>query len=373
MPAGPGPKSPIGRSLSPQASKSKLMRGELIEHSEAPAEDLSSQAWSAEENDLRVLAAAANIKMKGPAPDTLLAAARALLADGISPVNSSATLLRLGSEYSRIAVKLNVTPHPKLVKACLSCIDEINVRDTVLDIGSVCALLHLLPKFPRLRALRTWRCELSKAAVELLADFLPKIEHIARLDLDMCPAVSSSMEKFLNFPHLTILSLRACELDEVAASSLATALETNNALRALDLWGNRLRTEGCRELLSAIKSSKSLEALCLGSNGVTDEIIETVADVFMRKEIDRAQFELDNAPKTKGRGAKGASAIPPKPDPALYIEEGERLFLRANETLSWLDISWNSLSEQGTEVLLKMQEDIPILKVLKLLGNPGTM
>eukprot|EP00965_Chrysotila_dentata_P209185 6185154-Pleurochrysis_carterae.AAC.1 len=267
--------------------------------------------------------------MKGPAPDTLLAAARALLADGISPVNSSATLLRLGSEYSRIAVKLNVTPHPKLVKACLSCIDEINVRDTVLDIGSVCALLHLLPKFPRLRALRTWRCELSKAAVELLADFLPKIEHIARnaapytsskvkhvhstahdsklvalLDLDMCPAVSSSMEKFLNFPHLTILSLRACELDEVAASSLATALgellhggiplctlsgscyryhlcvasttlsdqlsrvnpiersvkscesnatcrvgfpllaETNNALRALDLWGNRLRTEG---------------------------------------------------------------------------------------------------------------------------------
>eukprot|EP00965_Chrysotila_dentata_P209186 6185154-Pleurochrysis_carterae.AAC.2 len=54
------------------------------------------------------------------------------------------------------------------------------------------------------------------------------------------------------------------------------------------------------------------QALCLGSNGVTDEIIETVADVFMRKEIDRAQFELDNAPKTKGRGAKGASAIPPK-------------------------------------------------------------
>ncbi|KAJ8603366.1 hypothetical protein CTAYLR_004257 [Chrysophaeum taylorii] len=62
-----------------------------------------------------------------------------------------------------------------------------------------------------------------------------------------------------------------CKLDAEDARRLATALETNTALKTLYVWGNKMGDEGAASLAAALEKNASLETLYLWSNRIGDE------------------------------------------------------------------------------------------------------
>lgn len=191
----------------------------------------------------------------------------------------------------------------------------------------LCARLEVLEMPLRRGAGRAqWSGMHEFEATELLAERLPKLTRLRRLDASgwrLAPVASrhSAVDLWRQgwHPGLTALALADTGFDDGWAGVLADALDDMHALAVLDLRGNRLTAAGVRPLVRSLRKTNSLQELRLGGT-----LVDEAAAVELSRGLCAGVPGVAAAsPGCGGRGAPGS------PTAASDWSEGTRVSPRS--------------------------------------------
>ncbi|CAM4827213.1 unnamed protein product [Rotaria magnacalcarata] len=98
----------------------------------------------------------------------------------------------------------------------------------------------------------------------------------------------------ISFNHLHFLSQTLTALDlssngigALEAQHLADALQHNTTLTTLDLYDNQIGDKGAQHLADALQHNTTLTTLDLSSNDIGDELMDCVAKLIERNEMEK--------------------------------------------------------------------------------------
>ncbi|XP_052407974.1 NACHT, LRR and PYD domains-containing protein 12-like isoform X3 [Carassius gibelio] len=177
---------------------------------------------------------------------------------------------------------------------------ELELSDNHLQDSGV-KLLSAGLKSPncQLNILRLSSCNLSDQCCEILASALQSSNSLRELDLSKNHLQDSGVELLsagLKSPNcqLNILRLADCKLTDQCCKPVASVLQSSNSLRELDLSDNHLQDSGVEQLSAGLKSPNcQLNILRLADCKLTDQCCETVASVLQSSNSLR-ELELSN-------------------------------------------------------------------------------
>jgi len=256
-------------------------------------------------------------------------------------------------DFKALCFKLRIPAHPAVVAGLARLVDTpttFAVRGWACDLASLSILMGLLIT-TKVTQLRFWGCGLSAKAFELVVAALPPAVTTLYLEGD-APADDAPFERLLPLlmiPTLKILSLRCSSISVSELQAVAEELSTNSHLVALSLWGNPIGDEGAAVVLAALRSNTTLRSLNLGRTRLTDAVAESVQAMYAA--VEPAEPPADPPPEETG------AEEPPLPPPP-------------NETMTVLDMGYNSLTAKGLATLQYVKESNPQLTKLDLTGNP---
>eukprot|EP00045_Choanoeca_perplexa_P016867 m.233350 g.233350 ORF g.233350 m.233350 type:complete len:446 (-) comp17382_c0_seq1:3602-4939(-) len=198
---------------------------------------------------------------------------------------------------------------------------------------------------------------------------------------------------------ISSLSVRCCALDDAAAAGIGQGLSGNKQLLHLNLFGNRLTSQGCTEILSGLRSNRHLQSLDLSNNRITDWAVGPLCELLtqlhltpeeakiLRRETIRSCNEtVESRPSTptrlsstkkrtpssaklqkKNKSSASLKKLPAKsqaqlevplmstPHPFLIDNKHDQEYnwtCRGNRELKFLNLSYNQLTEQSLNLLV---------------------
>ena len=83
------------------------------------------------------------------------------------------------------------------------------------------------------------------------------------------------------FCSLEQLSLKCCCLDDAFCASISSALAANRTIIALDLSSNQITDTGVEQLANALRLNRTLLSLCLAGNRIGDKGVKAICHVSM--------------------------------------------------------------------------------------------
>lgn len=290
------------------------------------------RAWTAQEANEAFGAPAA--EEEDPSPYTL--AGRLLASGDLKKLVSG----QPENDFAAVCNHLSTTPNPGIRRALAAAVESrvVSVRNIECDVGSLCALLAVLPASPTLQTLSFWSCSLSPEAIELLKAHLPASVATLGIEVDQ-PNIKPLME----IPGVKAASFRCCTICAPEAVSLKAALNVNTSLLSLSLFSCSLGDEAASAVIAALRMNSCLLVLNLGANRLTDASAEAIL---------RAMCDHETS----------------------HVEEGEEGTDQPigvpNRTLTALDLSSNRISVAGRRVLEQAMNASEALKKVELRGNP---
>ncbi|XP_059405652.1 NACHT, LRR and PYD domains-containing protein 12-like isoform X7 [Carassius carassius] len=164
---------------------------------------------------------------------------------------------------------------------------------------------RLLPAVRNCRKAVLTGCDLTDRHCEIVASALQSSNSLRELDLSNNHLQDSGVELLsagLKSPNcqLNILRLAGCKLTDQCCETVASVLQSSNSLRELDLSNNHLQDSGVELLSAGLKSSNcQLNILRLAGCKLTDQCCETVASVLQSsnslRELDLSNNHLQDS------------------------------------------------------------------------------
>ncbi len=142
------------------------------------------------------------------------------------------------------------------------------------------------------------------------------------------------MSTLMNFEYLVKkehINLSFNSLTDTNADVIAEVIEKSDALKELNLWGNRIALTDDK-FSSALAKNSSLRVLSLGSNGIASEGMKRLADAL---KVNRTLQELYLGDNRMGNDGAKAFAV------ALAV----------NESLRMISFYGNSIGDEGGRAL----------------------
>ncbi|XP_069759182.1 NACHT, LRR and PYD domains-containing protein 3-like isoform X2 [Narcine bancroftii] len=220
-----------------------------------------------------------------------------------------------------------------------------------LDLGGCTVqsegLQRLVPQLHRFHILRLDNNKLGDSGVNLLSDVLAKQDcKIQLLELKnnhLTASCAESLASALSMNcSLRYLYLGENQLRDAGVKTLAAILShPNSAIQELELFSNRLGVSCVKDLATALEANQSLIALDVHSNSFEDSGVRTLSEVLRKPECNLKKIQLGDNDLTEIS--------------AGYLAD----VLSTNHSLTELNLSDNELGDSGVELLAKA------------LGKPG--
>ncbi|CAG9806643.1 unnamed protein product [Chironomus riparius] len=189
------------------------------------------------------------------------------------------------------------------------------------------------------------------------------------------------LDSFSKIPvtQLTAINLQNNILEHFCCHSMASFIDMNPVLRELNLAGCRIGDKGMEILAPAFATSSSLINLNLSNNQITDDGGEILVSFLMRNYVCRDLNLSSN--KLGYKTAQIVGAVLMENDTLVKLDiSHNRLYeqyaivkimkgLMSNESLEYLDISWNGLCGEPFGKILSKSIKGAALKVFKVEYN----
>ncbi|XP_016411621.1 NACHT, LRR and PYD domains-containing protein 12-like, partial [Sinocyclocheilus rhinocerous] len=152
----------------------------------------------------------------------------------------------------------------------------------------------------QLNKLRLASCNLSDQCCEIVASALQSSNSLRELDLSNNDLQDSRVEHLcagLKSPNcqLNILRLADCKLTDQCCKTVTFVLQSSNSLRELDLSNNHLQHSGVELFCAGLKSSNcQLNTLRLASCNLTDQCCEILASTLQSSDSPLRELDLSN-------------------------------------------------------------------------------
>ncbi|XP_043563086.1 NLR family, CARD domain containing 5 isoform X2 [Chiloscyllium plagiosum] len=285
---------------------------------------------------------------------------------------------------------------------------ELDLSNNALGDGGIEMFVKLLPKLQVSRLINISNNFISLAGVLCLAGCLNHVRNITEVEVSLGKSgkglikfhgkcrlqrVNEFQESALSFEtqygkqDISVpkkIRLEDCETDVETMGNLCLILEQCSGLTELDLSNNALSDDVITELLNHLPNLRDLKILTITDNIISPEAIlllanslnicENVLKVEVRAS-GRASIRLEkNVYSLEGNGKKPD----PLPSQILSLKECnldkrsvESLFkiLKHSKDLTELDLSCNSLGDEGVQYLRDSLPKLQVLKVIDVSNN----
>ena len=157
-----------------------------------------------------------------------------------------------------------------------STVTEIFVRGWRVDESMMDVFQQCCPLLNFLHVLYLWNVGLTPETVDMLASFLPLCRQLTSLTLDANPLGDSNVSRLISGDsQLENLSLRFCELNDINAygigSALGTTKHTNKILKILNMSNNKIGDTGAIHIANGLKTNRTLLNLNMANNQIGDK------------------------------------------------------------------------------------------------------
>ncbi|KAL8587496.1 hypothetical protein ACOMHN_000902 [Nucella lapillus] len=177
-------------------------------------------------------------------------------------------------------------------------VKELYLRGWRVDVAIMDVFRQCCVSMEHLTLMNLWNVGLTSETVDTLASFLPRCRNLSSLFLDANPIgggrrtkVGQLIEEGSPLQHL---SLRFCQVDDLNALGLGTALGTlltwNKKLLTLNLSNNRITDVGAGHLARGLMTNRTLLVLNLACNQVGDQGAEDFAEILSHFALDTPQM-----------------------------------------------------------------------------------
>jgi Ran GTPase-activating protein (RanGAP) involved in mRNA processing and transport len=134
---------------------------------------------------------------------------------------------------------------------------------------------------------------------------------------------------------LTRLDVSYCQIGDDGATAIGQALAKNGTIAQLNLRGNSIKWKGAEAIAAAVRTNIVLERLNMGSNNLTDRGVQALAEAIV---ANSTITDLRIADCGLGSG--------------LIVAD----MLRANRSLTYLNVANNKLGPAGFEQIMEALE-----------------
>ncbi|KAL0225861.1 hypothetical protein P9112_013185 [Eukaryota sp. TZLM1-RC] len=149
---------------------------------------------------------------------------------------------------------------------------------------------------------------------------------------------------------LTTLRLQYNNITSEGASALARALESNSTLTKLNLWNTNITSEGASALARALESNSTLTELDLSNNKITSEGASALARALESNSSLTTLYLQYNKITSEGASALARA-------------------LESNSSLTTLRLQYNNITSEGASALARALESNSTLTKLDLWKN----
>jgi hypothetical protein len=175
------------------------------------------------------------------------------------------------------------SPHSVLVEpdpGTSHSLRTIHLRNLLLDQRVMAALSSAL-EGTQLAAMILWNVGLSD---DICHKLLPLVTScgIRRLALDGNQVPTHQVISILESTSVELLSLKCCCLGDAFCTAISSALAANRSLTALDLSSNQITDQGVAQLAHALRLNRTLLSLCLAGNRIGDCGVEAICKVLVK-------------------------------------------------------------------------------------------
>ncbi|XP_076152926.1 NACHT, LRR and PYD domains-containing protein 12-like [Alosa pseudoharengus] len=310
-----------------------------------------------------------------------------LLSKGLSGPHCKLQILRLSkcgiSDKGYVCLILALILNP-------SCVKELDVSNNHPG-GSAQKLLSATLEDPhrKVEALQFADCKLTDKSCEIVASVLQSPNSLIELNLshnDLGDSGVQLLSKGLSSSNCKIHTLRFadCKLSEKSCGIVATALQSPNVLKELDLSHNDLRDSGVQLLSKGLSGPHcQLQILRFADCKLTDKSCEIVASVLQSTnsllQLDLSDTDLGDSGVqllSKGLSSSNCKIHTLRLSDCLISEKGCGFLasaLTSNPShLKELDLSYNHPGASGLKLLSARLED-PVCKLAILITDHASV
>ncbi|XP_072892152.1 NACHT, LRR and PYD domains-containing protein 3-like [Hemitrygon akajei] len=269
-----------------------------------------------------------------------------------------------------------------LAQAALGSVETLSFSRVTLTPIDCAALSHVIGFCDTIKHLDLENCNIQCEGIQRLGPGLHKCQELRLGWNGLGDSGVKLVSATLRNPECKIqkLWLVRVGLTDSGAEDLVSALSTNPSLTELDLSGNKLGDSGVKLVSAALRNPEcKIQRLWLENVGLTDSGAE---DLVSALSTNPSLTELDLSDNKLGdSGVKLVSAALRNPECKIQklglIKVGltdsgaEDLVsaLSTNPSLTWLDLTFNSLTDRSVPALRRLILTLPSLESIGLRWN----
>ena len=258
---------------------------------------------------------------------------------------------------------------------------SVHLKDLRMELPALELIVQALTQIKSFETLSIVSCALGDDGVKCLQvkqnntthDISPQTTPSSCPTSFFSPSRFSKSQPLLRLPSLVLLDLKANDIGNSGASSIAEIYATHPNLRTLDLQRNKIRCQGCIALAAAIQVAGGLEVLNLRFNEVGDAGATALGRAIS---TNKSLLELQlggNLIGAEGGVQLAASLVPNRTLVTLNIRSNAiqdagavaiAQLCRRNETLSALYLGVNGIGEEGVAAIGDaLQHNVSLQKI----------
>ncbi|XP_074149586.1 protein NLRC5 isoform X3 [Sminthopsis crassicaudata] len=306
-----------------------------------------------------------------------------------------------------------------LAQAFIDChqLEEINLQDNRLNDSSCLKIIKILHKMQRLQKIDLSQNAVSVQTVLALAKEAVSYSQVTTLEIRQAQMIllffvssgkalemqrsqnvkkNESSDKIVSQDRKLTFRLQKCNLAVHHAKEIAEMLKHRPYLEEVDLSGNQLEDEGCRELAEALPDLQIAKQFNISDNGLSESGVYylltsanacknvTELDISLKNKTAVFRFAGDQEKDQAPLGAAVSNTqlsrnnFEPVSSPSARVirlrhcsfqfRELEKLCLKLGNC-SHLDLSNNRLGDKGIEKLIQLLPSLRCLQFLTLNEN----
>ncbi|XP_072894319.1 NACHT, LRR and PYD domains-containing protein 3-like [Hemitrygon akajei] len=269
-----------------------------------------------------------------------------------------------------------------LSQAALGSVETLSFSGMTLTPIDCAVLSHVIGLCDTIKHLDLEFCHIQCEGIQRLGPGLHKCQELRLGENDLGDSGVKLVSAALRKPECKIQKLRLWDvgLTDSGAKDLASALSTNPSLTELDLGKNKLGDSGVNLVFAALRNSEcKIQKLGLRDVGLTDSGAEDFASALSRNpsltELDLRYNKLgDSGVKLVSAALRSLECKIQKlwlDNVGLTDSGAEDLVsaLSTNPSLTWLDLTFNSLTDRSVPALCRLILTLPSLERIWLVEN----
>lgn len=171
---------------------------------------------------------------------------------------------------------------------------------------------------------------------------------------------------------LTAVDLSYNNIEDDGCACIAAGIKESGMLVELALSGNLIGDVGARSLARLLRSNGTLTKLELARNKIGDKGAQAIGEAIMARNQEihalRIGMKFPGQPEPSERKARRLSRSLPLSALAIYAQE-KHDYRSGCLPLLHLDLSYNGITEQGSEAMALALKHNPKMKTMDLAGN----